>query len=105
MLKFSKGGRAVPVIVEAGKGSIGYGGRRRPALHDDGIMAPIVAGGRATGVLALRRDGSFDPGAGRWLARACRKLAHEMALREERRANRIVDQIKDKTVRELRPKD
>ena len=26
MLKFSKGGRAVPVIVEAGKVSIGYGG-------------------------------------------------------------------------------
>jgi two-component system, NtrC family, sensor kinase len=79
--------------------------RRRPSLETQEIMAPIVAGGRATGVLALHRKGSFDPGAGRWLARVCRKLAHEMALREERRANRIVDQIKDKTVRELRPKD
>jgi len=26
MLKFSKGGRAVPVIVEGGKVSVGYGG-------------------------------------------------------------------------------
>lgn len=26
MLKFSKGGRSVPVIVEDGKVSIGYGG-------------------------------------------------------------------------------
>jgi len=26
MLKFSKGGRSVPVIVESGKVSIGYGG-------------------------------------------------------------------------------
>jgi signal transduction histidine kinase len=69
-------------------------------------MAPIVIDGRAAGVVALRRrQGPFEPGAGRGLARLCRKVAHEAALREERRVNRVIDQIKDKTVRELRPKD
>ncbi len=79
--------------------------QQRPALKETEIMAPVVASGRAIGAMALVRAVPFDPGAGRWLTRLCRKLAHEMALREERRANRIVDQIKDKTVRELRPKD
>ncbi len=79
--------------------------QQRPELRETEIMAPIVIGGRAAGAMGLRRSLPFDPGAGRWLTRLCRKLAHEMALREERRANRIVDQIKDKTVRELRPKD
>ncbi|HXH27510.1 MAG TPA: ATP-binding protein, partial [Candidatus Polarisedimenticolia bacterium] len=46
-----------------------------------------------------------EPGLGRMLARLCRKVAHEATLREESRVNRIVDQIKDKSVRELRPKD
>ncbi|HEU4401075.1 MAG TPA: hypothetical protein VFT43_03140, partial [Candidatus Polarisedimenticolia bacterium] len=56
--------------------------------------------------MALRRRGQVFPrGSGRTLANLCRKLAHEVALREERRVNRIVDQIKDATVRELRPKD
>jgi len=79
--------------------------QQRPALKETEIMAPILARGRAAGAVALARALPFDPGAGRWLTRLCRKLAHEMALREERRANRIVDQIKDQTVRELRPKD
>jgi two-component system, NtrC family, sensor kinase len=78
----------------------------RPELPDREIMAPILVGGRAVGVMALRRRGTpFPPGAGRRLTHLCRKLAHEAALREERRVNRIVDQIKDKTVQELRPKD
>lgn len=79
--------------------------QQRPALKPTEIMAPILARGSAAGALALVRAVPFDPGAGRWLTRLCRKLAHEMALREERRANRVVDQIKDQTVRELRPKD
>ncbi len=80
--------------------------RKHPALRRDEIMAPILIRGRALGVLALRSEsGPFPAGAGRWLARLCRKLGHEAALREERRVNRIIDQIKDKTVRELRPKD
>jgi signal transduction histidine kinase len=79
---------------------------QRPALPENEIMAPLLVSGRAGGVLALRRrDGPFEPGAGRWLAQLCRKVAHEATLREERRLDRIVDQIKDKTVRELRPKD
>jgi len=79
---------------------------QRPALAPNEIMAPIVIGGRAAGVVALHRNqGPFEPGAGRRLARLCRKVAHEAALREERRVNRVIDQIKDKTVRELRPKD
>ncbi len=78
----------------------------RPALPPGVIMAPILIEGRAAGVLALRRrKGDFEPGSGRRLARLCRKVAREAALREERRVNRVVDQIKDKTVRELRPKD
>ena len=78
----------------------------RPALPRGVIMAPILIGGRAAGVMVLRRrQGEFEPGSGRRLARLCRKVAHEAALREERRVNRVVDQIKDKTVRELRPKD
>ncbi len=79
---------------------------RRPELPRDEIMAPILVGGRAVGLMALhRRQGTFEAGEGRFLARLCRKVAHEVALREERRVNRVVDQIKDKTVRELRPKD
>lgn len=79
---------------------------QRPGLPPSEIMAPIVIDGRAAGVMALRRrQGPFEPGAGRGLARLCRKVAHEAALREERRVNRVIDQIKDKTVRELRPKD
>ncbi|MBI1950935.1 MAG: HAMP domain-containing histidine kinase [Acidobacteria bacterium] len=79
---------------------------QRPALQPNEIMAPIVIDGRAAGVVALRRrKGPFEPGAGRRLTRLCRKVAHEAALREERRVNRVIDQIKDKTVRELRPKD
>jgi two-component system, NtrC family, sensor kinase len=78
----------------------------RPALPDDVIMAPFVVGGRATGVMVLERDGEpFPGGAGRFLVRVCRKVAHEAGLREERRLNRVVDQIKERTVRELRPKD
>ena len=79
---------------------------RHPELPPGEIMAPILIAGRPVGVMGLRRlSGEFPPGAGRWLTRLCRKLGHEAALREERRVNRIVDQIKDKTVRELRPKD
>ena len=79
---------------------------RRPELPPSEIMAPILIGGRAAGLMALRRrGGTFEPGEGRFLARLCRKVAHEAALREERRVNRVVDQIKDKTVRELRPQD
>jgi two-component system, NtrC family, sensor kinase len=79
---------------------------RRPELPANEIMAPILIGGRAAGLMALRRRaGTFEPGEGRFLARLCRKVAHEAALREERRVNRVVDQIKDKTVRELRPQD
>ncbi len=78
----------------------------RPELPENEIMAPLMIGGRAEGVVALRRGiGAFPEGSGRWLARLCRKLAREAELREERRVNRVVDQIKDKTVRELRPKD
>jgi signal transduction histidine kinase len=78
----------------------------RPTLRENEIMAPILAGGRAAGLMALRRrQGAFPQGAGRELALLCRKLAHEAELREERRVNRIVDHIKDTTVRELRPKD
>ncbi len=76
--------------------------RKGPSLRRNEIMAPIVVRGRAHGVLALRsKEGPFPNGAGRWLTRLCRKLGHEVALREERRINRIIDQIKDKTVREL----
>ena len=79
---------------------------RRPELPRNEIMAPILVGGRASGLMALRRrGGTFEPGEGRFLARLCRKVAHEATLREERRVNRVVDQIKDTTVRELRPKD
>ena len=78
----------------------------RPTLPESEIMAPIMEGERPIGLMALRRRGApFPPGTGRKLARLCRKLAHEAALREERRVNRIVDHIKDTTVRELRPKD
>jgi signal transduction histidine kinase len=78
----------------------------RPDFPENEIMAPLMIGGRAEGVVALRRAaGAFPEGTGRWLARLCRKLAREAELREERRVNRVVDQIKDKTVRELRPKD
>ena len=79
--------------------------RKVPQLQPNEIMAPIVYGGRAAGLMALRHKGPFEPGAGRRLARLCRKVAREAELREERRVNRVIDQIKDKTVRELRPKD
>lgn len=80
--------------------------RKRPSLRRNEIMAPIMIRGRAHGVLALRsKEGPFPDGAGRRLTTLCRKLGHEVALREERRISRIIDQIKDKTVRELRPKD
>jgi signal transduction histidine kinase len=78
----------------------------RPELPSTDIMAPIVVAGRAAGVMALRRStGALPEGAGRFLVRLCRKVAHEATVREERRLNRIVDQIKDRTVRDLRPKD
>jgi signal transduction histidine kinase len=80
--------------------------QKRPPLRDSEIMAPILIRGRAMGVMALRRKtGPFPVGAGRWLTRLCRKLGHEATLHEEQRANRVIDLIKDKTVRELRPKD
>ena len=80
--------------------------QKRPSLAPTEIMAPVLPGGRAAGVLALRRPGAaFDPGDGRYLTRLCRRLARELALRAERRTNRVVDQIKDRAVRELRPKD
>src|SRR5262249_34054513 len=79
---------------------------RHPRLPAAEIMAPFVPSGRAAGLMALRRRAKpVDPGDGRFPARLCRKVAHETALREERRVNHVVDQIKDKTVRELRPKD
>ena len=79
---------------------------QRPALPESDIMAPVLIAGRPAGVVALRQGtGAFPPGAGRLLALLCRKLAHEAGLREERRINRVVEHIKDTTVRELRPKD
>ena len=79
---------------------------KRPELPSTDIMAPIVVAGRAAGLMALRRStGAFPEGAGRFLVLLCRKVAHEATVREERRLNRIVDQIKDRTVRDLRPKD
>jgi two-component system NtrC family sensor kinase len=80
--------------------------QERPDLGPTEIMAPVLPGGRAAGVLALRRPRApFDPGDGRYLTRLCRRLARELALREERRTNQIVDRIKDRAVRELRPQD
>jgi signal transduction histidine kinase len=79
--------------------------RQGPELQPNEIMAPILIDGRAAGVMALRGRGPFEAGAGRRLTRLCREVAREAALREERRVNRVIDQIKDKTVRELRPKD
>ncbi len=96
---------------EAGKGwddatATAFLDLKHPELPRNEIMAPILIGGRAVGLMALRRrKGTFEPGEGHFLSRLCRKVAHEAALREERRVNHVVDQIKDKTVRELRPKD
>jgi signal transduction histidine kinase len=79
---------------------------RRPALAPGDLMAPIVVDGRARGLLALRRDqGEFFPGAGRFLARLTHKLAHEAARREALRLERVVEQIKERTIRVLRPQD
>ena len=79
---------------------------KRPELKENELMAPLLIGGRAAGVVTLRsRRGPYPPGAGRFLAVLCRKLAREIAIREDRRINRVVDQIRDRTVRELRPRD
>jgi len=78
----------------------------RPEIPPRTLLAPIVVGGRAIGVLAIaRKEGAFAEGAGRFLVEVGHKVAHEVELREERRLNRVVDQIKDRTVRDLRPKD
>jgi two-component system NtrC family sensor kinase len=77
----------------------------RPALPATDILAPLVVGERAAGVVALRREGGFAPGAGRFLVRVGRKISHEAGLREERRVQRAVDQIKERTLRALRPQD
>jgi two-component system NtrC family sensor kinase len=77
----------------------------RPAIPPTDILAPLVVGERAAGVLALRRSGGFHAGAGRFLARIGRKVAHEAGLREEHRVQRAVDQIKERTLRDLRPQD
>ena len=77
----------------------------RPDLPATDILAPLVVGERAAGLIALRRPGGFPPGAGRFLARLGRKLAHEAGLRDERRVQRAIDQIKERTLRDLRPQD
>src|SRR5262245_37166895 len=57
---------------------------KHPELPRSEILAPILIGGRAAGLMALRRrGGAFEPGEGRFLARLCRKVGHEAALREE----------------------
>jgi len=77
----------------------------RPAIPATDILAPLVVGERAAGLFALRREGGFPQGAGRFLVRIGRKVAHEAGLREERRTQRAVDQIKERTLRALRPQD
>jgi len=77
----------------------------RPAIPATDILAPLVVGERAAGLIALRRVGGFPPGAGRFLVRVGHKVAHEAGLREERRVQRAVDQIKERTLRDLRPQD
>ncbi|HET8948129.1 MAG TPA: ATP-binding protein, partial [Candidatus Polarisedimenticolia bacterium] len=77
----------------------------RPAIPATDILAPLVVGERAAGLVALRREGGFAPGAGRFLVRVGRKIAHEAGLREEWRVQRAVDQIKERTLRALRPQD
>ena len=77
----------------------------RPAIPATDILAPLVVGERAAGLVALRREGGFAPGAGRFLVRVGRKISHEAGLREERRVQRAVDQIKERTLRALRPQD
>jgi signal transduction histidine kinase len=122
--RFMEAGRGAVVLRHPVSGALrtyGWGGEvewidettvrafldlKRPDLPDGTLMAPFVVGGRATGVMVLERAGQpFAGGAGRFLVRLCRKVAHEAGLREERRLNRVVDQIKERTVRELRPKD
>jgi len=77
----------------------------RPDIPPTDILAPLVVGERAAGLIALRRAGGFPAGAGRFLVRVGHKLAHEASLREERRVQRAVDQIKERTLRDLRPQD
>ena len=77
----------------------------RPSIAPTDILAPLLIGERAAGLIALRRPGGFSPGAGRFLARLGRKLAHEAGLREEHRVQRAIDQIKERTLRDLRPQD
>ena len=77
----------------------------RPAIPATDILAPLVVGERAAGLIALRCDGGFPQGAGRFLVRVGRKVAHVAGRREERRVQRAVDQIKERTLRDLRPQD
>ena len=77
----------------------------RPEIPSTDILAPLVVGERAEGLIALRRAGGFPQGAGRFLVRVGHKVAHEAGLREERRVQRAVDQIKERTLRDLRPQD
>jgi signal transduction histidine kinase len=79
---------------------------KRPEMPASDLMAPIVMDGRAAGLMALRRDeGAFVPGDGRFLAELTRKLALEVSRREALRLERVVEQIKERTIRDLRPQD
>lgn len=79
---------------------------RRPALPHTILLAPIRVHSRVVGVVgAARRQTEFTGGSGYIMNQLCAVLAEEITRRVEERHKKVLDQIKEKVISELRPLD
>jgi len=78
----------------------------RLAASRSSVVARVVVQGRAVAAVGAARKGrDFGQGSRRTLDRLCGVLAQELARREEKRLNRVLDRIRNKIFSELRPID
>lgn len=80
--------------------------QERPLYPRSLLLSPLRVHGRTIGVVGCERHGSdFERGRGWKLNRLASILAQELSKREEQRLTRVLDNIREKVVAELRPRD
>ncbi len=80
--------------------------QERPEFPRNLLLSPLKVNDRLVGVVGAECHGEpFARGRGRTLNRLAYVLARDLARREDERHARVLDNIKEKVVAELRPRD
>ena len=78
----------------------------RPQIPKDLLLSPLRVHGRMVGLVAAERHRApFERGRGWTLNRLASVMAQDLSRREEERSVRVLDDIREKVVAELRPRD